>query len=388
MSNEEIQGQIRPGLLSFIYGMPDPEAFPIEPLIASTEEALRKRGRVALQYGPTRGYRALLDYLIEKFRREEGLSLSRENLLISAGASQALEMVCCLFARPGDTVLVEAPTYHETLMILRDFRLCLRQIPLDGEGLRVDILRQKLGRLRAEGMRPSFIYVIPDFQNPSGLTMSLARREELIRLAHEFETLIVEDDVYRELCYEGEVPPSLYALDERAGGSHVIRLGSFSKIIAAGLRLGWVMAAPVHIERFMNSGLAAAAGGANPFVSHVVATFCHRGLLEPHIIALVERYRAKRDVMLAALAEFMPEGVSWTHPSGGFFVWLTLPPELEAQALLKEAEEHGITYLPGPHFFAEGGGEHNIRLPFSFLPPERIEQGVEILAKVISCHLR
>ena len=381
-ANEEIQGQARPGVLSFIYGMPDPETFPLEALIAATEEALRTRGRVALQYGPTRGYRALLDYLREKFRREEGLPLRRENLLISAGASQALQMLCCLFSRPGDTVFVEAPTYHETLMILRDFRLCLRQVPLDEEGLRVDILAQKLER-----MHPAFIYVIPDFQNPSGLTLTLSRRRELIRLAREHETLIVEDDVYRELCYEGEVPPSLYALDEEEGGGHVIRLGSFSKIIAAGLRLGWVMAAPEHMARFMNSGLAAAAGGANPFVSHVVAAFCQRGLLEPHIATLVERYRAKRDVLLNALAKYMPEGVNWMRPQGGFFVWLTLPPELEAQALLPEAERQGLTYLPGPPFFAEGGGERNIRLPFSFLPSEEIERGVEILARVIGRYL-
>jgi 2-aminoadipate transaminase len=384
MSDEEIQSDGGPAeAISFVYGFPDPDSFPIGDLIAACQTALREKGRTALQYGPTRGYGPLLDYLLAKFQRDEGLTLDRENLLISAGASQALDMICCLFTRPGDTVLVEAPTYHETLMILRDYGLNILQVPLDEKGLLVGELEQRLEWLAATGRRPKFIYVIPDFQNPSGLTLSLERREKLIALAHRYETLIVEDDVYRDLCYEaryaGSTLPSLYALDE---GRTVLRLGSFSKIIAAGLRLGWIMAAPQWLNRLMDSGLAAAAGGANPFVSHVVADYCLRGLLEPHIATLVARYRLKRDTMLAALDANMPAEVSWTRPMGGFFVWLTLPPGLAAQEVRTEGEQRGITFLPGPPFFAEGGGENNVRLAFSYLSPQDIEKGVAVLGEV------
>ncbi len=379
--NAEIQSDGGPaGVISFIYGFPDTDSFPIEDLIAACQTALRERGHAALQYGPTRGYGPLLDYLQAKFQQDEGLTLNRENLLISAGASQALDMICCLFTRPGDTVLVEAPTYHETLMILRDYGLDVIQTPLDQEGILIGELEQRLEWLAARGKRPRFIYVIPDFQNPSGLTLSLERRERLIALAYRYGMLIVEDDVYRELCYEGSLPPSLYAMDE---GRTVLRLGSFSKIIAAGLRLGWIMAAPQWLDRIMDSGLAAAGGGANPFVSYVVADYCLQGLLDPHIATLVEVYRGKRDTMLAALEAHMPEEVSWTKPMGGFFVWLTLPPGLVAQEVRTEAEQRGITFLPGPPFFAEGGGENNVRLAFSYLSAQDIKKGVAVLGEVI-----
>ncbi len=385
MSDAEIQSDGGPaGAISFIYGFPDADSFPIEDLIAACHTALKEKGRAALQYGPTRGYGPLLDYLEAKFQRDEGLTLARENLLISAGASQALDMICCLFTRPGDTVLVEAPTYHETLMILRDYGLNIVQVPLDGEGLLIGELERRLEWLASRGKRPKFIYVIPNFQNPSGLTLNLERRERLIALAYLHGMLIVEDDVYRDLCYETcpekSIPPSLYALDE---GRTVLRLGSFSKIIAAGLRLGWIMAAPQWIDRLMDSGLAAAAGGANPFVSYVVADYCLRGLLEPHVATLVERYRGRRDTMLAALKAHMPEEVRWTKPMGGFFVWLTLPPGLAAQEVRTEAEQQGITFLPGPPFFAEGGGENNFRLAFSYLSSQDIEKGIAILGEVI-----
>lgn len=385
MKNEEVQSSgAPPGAIPFIYGFPDPDSFPIDHLIAATERALRESGRTALQYGPTRGYGPLLDYLIDKFRRDEGLSLGRENLMISAGSSQALDMICSLFTRPGETVLVEAPTYHETLMILRDHGLRILQVPLDEEGLMTSLLRQRLEDLTGEGKLPRFIYVIPDFQNPSGITLSFQRRQELITLAQEYEILVIEDDVYRDLCYEGSLPPSLYALDDEG---LILRLGSFSKIIAAGLRLGWIIATPRWIDRLLASGLAAAAGGANPFVSHVVAAYCRQGLLEPHTAELVERYRVKRDALLAALAASLPEQVSWTEPKGGFFVWLSLPPELDVGEMLVEAEERSVTYLPGILFFAEGGGRHHIRLPFSYLSPQDIEEGISILAEIICGHL-
>ncbi|MBC8249238.1 MAG: PLP-dependent aminotransferase family protein [Anaerolineales bacterium] len=355
----------------------------MEKIIIATERALRARGRLALQYGPEQGYGPLLDYLIGKVERDEGLRITRANIMLCAGAAQGLDTAARLFTRPGDVVLVEAPSYHEAIATLRDHPVELRQVPMDGHGLVVEALAEQLEALSRAGRRVAFLYTIPTFQNPSGITMTAERREALVELAAEQGLLLVEDDVYRDLCYEGRVPPSLFEL---AGGQGVIRLGSFSKILAAGLRLGWIMAEPEVIRQIVSCGLKGNEGGANPFVAHVVAAFCQEGWLEPHIAQLVARYRTRRDALLAALGREMPDGVRWTRPSGGFFVWLTLPEPLEAEAVLAAATERGVIFTPGARFFAqasEGGGRRNLRLPFSFLSEAQMAEGVRILAEVI-----
>jgi len=369
-----------PGVLSFYYGHPDPEAFPLTELWMALEATMRRHVPAALLYGPEQGPPLLLDLLCQKLRQDEGLELRREELFITAGASQGLDLICRLWTRPGDVVLVEAPSYHEAIAILRDYPLRLATVPLDEEGLIVDALAERLERLRAEGKHIAFLYTIPTFQNPSGVTMSVARRRALAELARAEELWIVEDDVYRELCYEGTVPPSLFQL---MNGRSVLRLGSFSKTLAPGLRLGWVLAEPKAIARLADSGLRHSAGGANPFTAHVVAEFCRAGYLEPHVAGLVARYRARRDAMLDALAATMPPGVTWTRPQGGFFVWLTLPEPLMARDVLAAARERGITFPPGEPFFAEGGGERNIRLPFSYVSPADIFRGMDILGQAI-----
>jgi len=377
---EGVQAGGPAGAIAFVYGHADPDLFPVEKLIVAAERALRTGGRLALQYGPERGYGPLLDYLVAKVERDEGLRITRANIMLCAGAAQGLDTVARLFTRPGDVVLVEAPTYHEAIATLRDHPVELRQVPLDDQGLVVEALAERLEALRRAGRRVAFLYTIPTFQNPAGVTLTAKRREALVELAARRGLLLVEDDVYRDLCYEGRVPPSLFEL---AGGRGVIRLGSFSKILAPGLRLGWIIAEAEVIQRIAGCGLKGNEGGANPFVAHVVAAFCREGWLEPHIARLVARYRARRDALLAALEREMPQGVSWTRPAGGFFVWLTLPQPLEAEAVLAAATERGVVFVPGTRFFAEGGGRRNLRLPFSFLPEARMEEGVRILAEVI-----
>jgi DNA-binding transcriptional MocR family regulator len=352
----------------------------VEKIIAATELALRARGRLALQYGPEQGYGPLLDYLIGKIERDEGLHITRANIMLCAGAAQGLDTAARLFTRSGDVVLVEAPSYHEAIATLRDHPVELRQVPIDDQGLVVEALAERVEALSLIGQRIAFLYTIPTFQNPAGVTLTAERREALVELASERGLLLVEDDVYRDLCYEGRVPSSLFEL---AGGRGVIRLGSFSKILAPGLRLGWIIAEPEMIQRMVGCGLKGNEGGANPFVAHVVATFCREGWLEPHIARLVARYRARRDALLAALEREMPDGVRWTRPTGGFFVWLTLPEPLEAEAVLAAATERGVLFTPGVRFFAEGGGRHNLRLPFSFLSEAQMAEGVRILAEVI-----
>lgn len=377
----DVQAGGGPGMRSFIYGHLAPEAFPIADLLAACEQSLRKDGSLALQYGPQQGYGPLIDYLRTKIERDEGLSLDREHLTITAGCAGALDAIARLFTQPGDTILVEAPTYSDTLHLFRDHHLRLFQVPMDEEGLIVEATAQCLEELRRAGERPKFIYTIANFQNPTGVTLSLERRKQLIALARAHDVRIIEDDVYRDLCYEGEVPPSLFALDK----SHetVIRVGSFSKILAPGLRLGWAIAAPQIIERMTNCGLRSMGGGANPFASHVVSTFCASGLLEPHITRLREIYRARRDATLTALSSSMPPGVTWTRPRGGFFVWLTLPAPLLARQVIAAAEQRGVTCLPGDLFFTERGGDRNLRLAFSYLPPEDIGRGIAALGNAI-----
>ena len=212
------------------------------------------------------------------------------------------------------------------------------------------------------------------------MTLIAARREAILGLAREHGFLVVEDDVYRDLAFEGEVPPSFYAL---SGGQGVLRIGSFSKIMAPGLRLGWLIAAPEHIQRCVNCGASQMGGGANPFTAHVVAEYCRAGHLEPQIARLRQVYRRRRDVTLAALERHMPPGVTWTRPRGGFFVWLTLPEGMSAESLREAALQRGVRFVPGTSFFAGGGGERNLRLAFSFVPPDDIKRGVAILAQAI-----
>lgn len=374
-----------PGTIPFVYGHPDPDLLPLEQVAQAVQEALQRAGRLALQYGPEQGYGPLLDYLIAKLERDEGLSLTRAQMMITAGAAQGLDAIARRFTRPGDLVVVEAPSYHEAIATLRDYPLELRQVPCDAEGLRTDLLAQRLEDWAREGRRPAFLYTIPSFQNPSGATLPHARREELVRLAATYDFWIVEDDVYRDLYFRDPPPPSLFAL---SGGRRVLRLGSFSKILAPGLRLGWVVGPPEAIQHLVHSGLKGNEGGSNPLSCHIAYAFCRNGWLEPHIARLRAAYRARRDALLAALAKHMPEGVQWSRPEGGFFLWVRLPEGLAAREVLARAEARKVTFAPGEAFFAEGGGEGEFRLPFSFVPPEKMDEGGAVLGDVIRGLLR
>jgi 2-aminoadipate transaminase len=376
------------GALPFIYGHVDPTLFPIDRIQAAAEQALRRYGVLALNYGAERGCGPLLTYLQEKLARDEQLTVGADGLMLTVGASGGLDAVCRLFTQPGDTVLVEAPSYHEALAIIRDFPVRIAAVPMDENGLVAEALAERLHELHSQGAHPRLLYTIPSFQNPSGVTLSADRRPAMLELAQQYDLLIVEDDVYRDLAFEESPPPSLYALNGDDGGQNVIRLGSFSKILAPGLRLGWLMASPAVVARLTGSGLNASGGGANPFAAFVVAVFCQKGWLEPHIARLVEVYQRRRDVMLGALEATMPKQVRWTRPGGGFFVWLTLPEPLQARDVLKEAHRHSITFLTGKPFFAEDGGERCIRLPFSYVPVKEMENGIHTLAHIIGKMLK
>jgi 2-aminoadipate transaminase len=375
-----VQAAGPPGMISFIYGLPDPATVPIEELRSAADQVLCKRPELALQYGPEQGYGPLIDYLRSKLAREDDLVLERSWIMLTGGSAQALDHLCTLLTRPGDLVLVEAPTYHETLQLFRDHGLHPLQISTDQNGIRVESLADRVQTLERQYRQARLLYTIPNFQNPSGITLAADRRQAILDLARRYDLLVVEDDVYRDLAYEGQVPPSLFALD---GGQRVLRIGSFSKILAPGVRLGWLMGPEGYIERLIGSGLRCMGGGANPLMANILAAYCQEGMLEPHIVHLREHYRKRRDAMLTSLAAHMPAGTSWTQPGGGFFVWLSLPKPLRAAEVAAQARDAKLLIPVGDPFFAETPTGQHLRLAFSYVPPNKIEEGIQILGQVL-----
>jgi 2-aminoadipate transaminase len=375
-----VQAAGPPGTISFIYGLPDPNTFPVDDLRRAADQVLRERPELALQYGPEQGYGPLIDYLRDRLAEQEGLTVGRPQIMLTGGSAPALDHLCTVFTRPGDTVLVEAPTYHETLQLFRDHGLRPLQVATDEDGLLVEALADRLKDLAGRGERARLLYVIPNFQNPSGITLAAGRRQGVLDLAERYGLLVAEDDVYRDLAYEAGVPPSLFGLNQ---GRRVLRIGSFSKILAPGVRMGWLLGPPGLIQRLIGSGLRAMSGGANPLVANILATYCQAGLLEAHIERLREVYCERRDAMLRALEAHMPPGVSWTRPAGGFFIWLTLPKPLRAAKVVAQAREARLLIPVGDPFFAEEPTGQYLRLAFSYVTPEKIREGIEILGRVV-----
>ncbi len=371
---------LRPGFIEFVWGQPDPDLLPVETLRRATPEALIRFGAETLAYGAPAGAGPLLAWVADRIQAREGVAVSLDELTGSAGNSDALDQICTLFTRPGDVVLVESPTYHLALRILLDHGLELRPVPCDEHGLNITALEDALAALKVEGRTPRLLYTIPTFHNPSGLSLSLERRHALVTLAEREGFLVIEDDVYRELAYDGAAPPSLWSL---APHGPVLRLGSFAKSLAPGLRLGFISGHQEHIRRIVDSGLRDSGGGVNHYIAMVVGALCATGEFERQVERLKAEYRTRRDTLLDALAEFMPAGVTWTKPAGGFFVWVTLPAGLDAAALLPAAEARRVSYLPGVKFCPDGGGRNALRLAFSLHKPPELIEGARRLAQVI-----
>jgi 2-aminoadipate transaminase len=365
------------GRISFLGGFPDPGSLPREEILESARLALERDGVWALEYGATRGYELLVEQLLVKLRRDQGIAATPEQVLITAGASQALGLLVDALCDPGDVVLSEEPTWMGAVRIFRAAGVEVRPVPLGAQGIELDALAAMLGALAAEGRRPKLLYVIPTFQNPTGVTMPLAARRELLALAYEHQLLLIEDDAYFDLRYEGERVPPLRALDDQG---HVVYLGTFSKIMAAGMRLGWIVADPSLIAAV--AGLKPE-GGTSPFAGAVAAQFCATGMLLEHVAELRAIYRERRDAMLRALSETMPDGVAWTRPEGGFFIWLTLPPGVSAARAAERAAEAGVDVMPGSACSFQPSSDSALRLCYSFATTEQISEGIARLAAAI-----
>ncbi len=370
------------GSIPLFAGHPAPELLPapaIGRLLAGWDESPPLR---AFNYGDEQGDARLLDFLLARLNDTEKLGIGRENLMIVPGSTGGVAMITRLLTKAGDTILVDAPSYRDALHIFRDQGLNLRALPIDDEGPSIETLEAELERLAAKKLRPRFYYVVPNFQNPSGITVSEARRRAILALSKEHGFGIVEDDVYSDLRFAGCAPPSFYAL---ARGEQVLRLGSFSKTLAPGLRLGWLMGGARQITAFVDSGVLRMGGGANPFGAALVAAYCQSGAWQAHVDWLRGQYQARRDVALAALTSAMPAGVRWTRPQGGYFIWLRLPDGLDVDELERRAQAQQVYFANGRGFFPEPAlGAQHLRLSYSYLSHDDLRKGIGILGSLIA----
>jgi 2-aminoadipate transaminase len=364
-------------LYEFGGGYPDPASFPYDGMVEATARMMKDDGAAAMTYGEPQGYRGLRELICHKYERFEAFRVEPENIIVANGSGQALALAFGAFLDPGDPVIAEAPTFAGSLNTLRRHGPEILDVPVDDEGIVTDAVRQRLAALRRQGRRCKLIYTIVNFQNPAGPSQSLRRRQELVALAHEYDTLILEDDAYGELRFEGQTLPPLFALDH---GGRVIRAGTLSKILGAGVRIGWLCAPRPMIPAFQSFLFG---GGVNPFMSRV-ATWFLREHLESHIKVLIDVYRAKRDAMRAGLAEVLGSTDAGINcPEGGFFLWIKLPGGVDPRRLATLAVEARVQYTPGPVFYANGGGDDFIRLAFSYEPPEKCYEGARLLGRAV-----
>jgi 2-aminoadipate transaminase len=364
-------------LYEFGGGYPDPASFPYDGMVDATARMMKAEGAAAMTYGEPQGYRGLRELICHKYERFEGFKAEPDNIIVANGSGQALALAFSAFIDPGDAVIAEAPTFSGSLNTIRRHGPEILTAPVDDEGIVTAAVREQLVTLRRQARPCKLIYTIVNFQNPAGPSQSLRRRHELVELAHEFQTLIVEDDAYGELRFEGETLPPLFALDQ---GGRVIRAGTLSKILGAGVRIGWLCAPRELIPAFQGFLFG---GGVNPFMSRVASYYLRDHLVE-HVEHLIEVYRAKRDAMLRGLSEGLAgSDAVVSRPEGGFFLWMRLPTGTDTRRLSELAVEARVQYTPGPAFFANGGGENFIRLAFSYESPEKCYDGARLLAGAI-----
>ncbi len=370
----------RTDLISLAGGFPAPELFPVELFQEALNAVMTSDGQAALQYGPTEGYLPLRAFLAERMGRF-GISAEPEEVLITSGSQQGLDLVARLFVDPGSIVAVEDPSYVGGLEAFGSYQARYATVPIDEEGMQVDWLAELLPQLEPA---PRLIYVLPNFQNPSGGTLSLARRKRLLELSYRHSLPIVEDDPYGELRYEGEHLPSLKSLDTEG---IVINLGTFSKILSPGVRLGWVVAPREVIRQLVRAKQAADLHTAS-LVQRAAYEVCRTGFLDRHVETIKPAYRERRDVMAQALAGVLPSGSSLSRPQGGLFLWAGLPAGIDAAALLVDAVREGVAYVPGVAFHPHHDRTNTLRLNFSGVDPALIEEAVARLGRGLARHLR
>jgi len=371
----------QPDMISFGGGFPAAEVFPVEEFKRACNYVLEHKGADALQYGGTDGYTPLRE-MIARHTISLGIKVDIDNILITSGSQQALDLLGKIFINRGDRILVESPTYLGALQAWNAYGAEYIAVPVDENGMQTDLLEEALR------IGPKFIYVLPNFQNPTGTTLPMDRRQKLVELADRYGVPIIEDDPYGQLRYEGEDLPAVELLDSQmrmSSGNYtgnVIYLSTFSKILAPGLRLAWAIA-PKEVIRKMSlakQGTDLHTSTFNQIVAHEVG---QHGFIDRHVKVIQETYRERRNAMLDALEEHMPAGVTWTKPNGGLFLWVTLPEKINSTEMLQEAIDEKVAYVPGEFFYPDSSGKNTMRLNFSFCKPEIINEGISRLGKAL-----
>ena len=368
----------RPEVISFAGGLPAPEVFLMEEIQEIFREVLAQRGRAALGYGPIVGITPFREWLADHMT-QAGRPSNVEECLVTTGGIAALDLICKVLLDPGDVAIVGEPSYLAALHVIRSYQGRFAGVPLDDEGMQPDGLRSTLEELHRASLRPKFIYLVPSFQNPSGVTLSEKRRKSILEIAGDYNVPIVEDAAYRDLRFEGVAPPLLASLDPE----NVIHINTFSKIFNPGMRIGWVTAPRDFIET-----LALAKQGqdqcSTTIGQYVALAFASKNLIERQKLRSIEIYHRKRDVMLAALEKSFPNGTHWTKPQGGFYTWVTFPPEMDTEALLpRSIEEASVAYGAGPSFFHNRSGKEYMRLCYSYVSDSQIEEGIIRLGRLV-----
>jgi 2-aminoadipate transaminase len=368
----------RPEVISLAGGLPDTSTFPPEMFAAVAQRIANESCAKALQYGPTDGL-VETKACIAEVMLAEGMRVDAEDIIVTTGGQQVIDLVTKTLVDPGDVIVAEAPTYPGAVPTFSSYQAHVVQVEMDRDGMRVDLLEEALDQLERDGRRPKFIYTVPTFQNPAGVTMSLERRTRLVEIARRRELLVLEDNPYGLLRYEGEGLPPLRVLD---GGVYVMYLGTFSKILSPGIRMGWVVAPPPVLEK-INLGKQAADLCTSTLSQLMVQAYFEESRWRDYVESLTEVYRDRRDTMLDALAEFFPREAEWTRPQGGMFIWVTLPDFIDTTDLLARALRQNVAFVPGAAAYLDGRGHNSMRLNFSATGGDDIREGIRRIGEVV-----
>jgi 2-aminoadipate transaminase len=369
----------RPEVISLAGGLPDTSTFPPEVFAAQMDRIAHESVAEVLQYGPTEGLDLVREQIVSVMAAE-GMRIDAMDVTVTTGGQQAIDLITKVLVDPGDALICDAPTYPGAIPTFCSYEADVIQIECDADGMRMDLLEETIDRLAAEGRKPKFIYSIPTFQNPGGVTLSLDRRRRLVEIAREQEILVVEDNPYGLLRYEGESLPTLYSLD---GGAYVVYLGTFSKILSAGLRIGWTVS-PTPIREKIVLGKQAADLCTSTLTQTFAGEYFEAGRWREYVDDLIGIYRARRDAMVGAMAEYFPHGATWTKPEGGLFVWATMPDVLNTEDLLAKALSKGVAFVPGTAAYVDGRGASSMRLNFSGVREDRIIEGIRRIGEAAS----
>ncbi|MBP5430013.1 MAG: PLP-dependent aminotransferase family protein [Elusimicrobiaceae bacterium] len=373
-----------PQIISFAGGLPDPNLFPTTEVKDIFDTVLDKSAKEALQYGATEGQNSFKQELVRMLKETERIFVKPEQILVVSASQQALDMTARMFINPGDSIISACPTYLGALQAFQVAGADIVGAKSDSNGVLAEDIEAKLELLKKQGKPCKFIYLVPDFQNPTGTTIPQERRVQILELARKYNTFILEDSPYRQVRFEGKSPKTFYELDN--GQGNVITMFTFSKVFVPGFRLGFIVGPEDVIRKFVilkqSMDLCT-----SPTLQLATAEFLRRGLLRSHIEKMVSVYRQKRDLMLEMLDEHMPAGVSWTRPEGGLFLWLTLPDHMDATKLLHKAIENKVAYVAGVDFYPDGNVFNDMRLNFSYSSPEQIKEGLKRLAQTIKDNL-